>query len=405
MRVSRALEKLHSHLNRRGVTLAAGALATGLAAEATTAAPAGLAGSIAGKALTTVVLGGGGSSALIELLTMTKLKVAIAGAVFLATIATLLLAQHQAQSKAALATLRQQNAALGEQLGQIPGWEAQEDVQPEADASVLDRLRQAQNELPRLRGEVNRLRQQVASAQSNQSVPTAGESNAPTNVISGFTRLQASVHSRLAPGQTLVMGGWPGHRGARVLLSVVPEIIGEKGDQVGLGFGAMELPERIVAALGLEGVRTESTSSGLSVVLTAEQDKALEETFWKGRDERGVPVPVPRDQADPASKHLHCFPNYVTAPTGQTTGLECFMASYGNGGYHGGYNWKYRGNIMVDLRHEGWPEAGLPAETRVFDLGPYSGPLFTVTPVVLSDAKSLDLTLQATVFWHLGDSP
>ena len=44
MRVSRALEKLHVLLKRRGKTLSATALTTALAAEAVTAAPAGLAG-------------------------------------------------------------------------------------------------------------------------------------------------------------------------------------------------------------------------------------------------------------------------------------------------------------------------------------------------------------------------
>ena len=36
------------------------------------------------------------------------------------------------------------------------------------------------------------------------------------------------------------------------------------------------------------------------------------------------------------------------------------------------------------------------------DLGPYSGPPLTVTPVILSDGNSIDLTLQVTVFWALG---
>src|SRR5881394_633331 len=51
-RVSRALEKLHTVLKRRGISLSAAALGTALAAEAVTAAPVGLAVTLAGTALT-----------------------------------------------------------------------------------------------------------------------------------------------------------------------------------------------------------------------------------------------------------------------------------------------------------------------------------------------------------------
>src|SRR5205807_70741 len=51
MRVTRALDKLHTLLSHRGVTLSAAALGTALATEAVTAAPAGLGGSVAGAAL------------------------------------------------------------------------------------------------------------------------------------------------------------------------------------------------------------------------------------------------------------------------------------------------------------------------------------------------------------------
>jgi RNA polymerase sigma factor (sigma-70 family) len=84
MRVSRALDKLHSHLSRRGVTLAVGALATGLAAEATTAAPAGLAASVAGTALSVCRAATGVNTILFHLMKLTKTQIVAACVVFAA---------------------------------------------------------------------------------------------------------------------------------------------------------------------------------------------------------------------------------------------------------------------------------------------------------------------------------
>src|SRR6266478_247075 len=54
MRVTRALEKLHSTLKRQGVTFSATALGTVLATEVVTAVPLGLAASFSATALATL---------------------------------------------------------------------------------------------------------------------------------------------------------------------------------------------------------------------------------------------------------------------------------------------------------------------------------------------------------------
>jgi hypothetical protein len=59
MRVNRALEKLHSLLKHRGVTLSVAALGTMLTAGAVTAAPAGLAVTVSSVALTGAAAGTG----------------------------------------------------------------------------------------------------------------------------------------------------------------------------------------------------------------------------------------------------------------------------------------------------------------------------------------------------------
>src|SRR5207244_3363813 len=74
MRVTRALEKLHSLLKHRGVTLSATALGATLAAEAVTAAPAGLAVAVSSAAVTAAVAGTGTKLTFLKIMAMTKLK-------------------------------------------------------------------------------------------------------------------------------------------------------------------------------------------------------------------------------------------------------------------------------------------------------------------------------------------
>jgi RNA polymerase sigma factor (sigma-70 family) len=79
-RVERALGKLQSLLERRGIKSTTAALASVLAAEAVTAAPAGLAGAATGAALTA----GGGAIGVFAFMSTTKLIVGIVGAAALA---------------------------------------------------------------------------------------------------------------------------------------------------------------------------------------------------------------------------------------------------------------------------------------------------------------------------------
>jgi len=76
-RVNSALDKLHSLLRRRGVTLSATALATSLAADAVTVAPAQLASNISGVAFASTATGGGIAGTILTLMTWTKLKIGV----------------------------------------------------------------------------------------------------------------------------------------------------------------------------------------------------------------------------------------------------------------------------------------------------------------------------------------
>jgi RNA polymerase sigma factor (sigma-70 family) len=158
MRVNRALDKLHSMLTQRGVAFSAAALGTALAAEAVTSAPVGMAASVA-----TAALGGAATGAatltIVKIMSMSKIKIAIVGAIAVAVLATPVVVQQQ-QIKA----LRQENEGLKQQAAQVAPLQEQlaNAAQDAANAGSGASGQEAQlHELARLRNEVIRLRGQT----------------------------------------------------------------------------------------------------------------------------------------------------------------------------------------------------------------------------------------------------
>src|ERR1017187_8423589 len=119
MRVNRALEKLHSLLKHRGVTLSVAALGTVLTAEAVTAAPVGLAVTISSVALAGAATGTGTTPTFLKAITMTKLQAGIIGAIVVASVLTPLVVQHWAQVKP-----REENQPLRQQPATAAGSDA-----------------------------------------------------------------------------------------------------------------------------------------------------------------------------------------------------------------------------------------------------------------------------------------
>ena len=153
-RVTRALDRLRTALARRGVALSATGLAAALGTQAVSAAPLGLAASISSVSLASVAAGGTALT-LFKIMTITKLKIGVAGAIVAAGISTPLILQHQSLNR-----LRAENGALRQQLEQAGASRAENDPQAQAGQAELERLRKEQNELLRLRAEVTRLRGQ-----------------------------------------------------------------------------------------------------------------------------------------------------------------------------------------------------------------------------------------------------
>jgi len=168
MRVNRSLGKLHALLTRRGITLSAAALGVALTSETISAVPAGMVLSIAQGALATAATGTATTLTIAKILTMTKLKIGIAGTIVAAGVAAPLAFQHNAQAK-----LRVENEALHSRITELEGVAAERqraaDLQAqrgEAQSLADDQLR----ELLRLRGEVAQLR---ADAQEFESLKAA----------------------------------------------------------------------------------------------------------------------------------------------------------------------------------------------------------------------------------------
>jgi RNA polymerase sigma factor (sigma-70 family) len=153
-RVSRALEKLRADLIRCGVKTTAAALSAAVAANALQVAPAGLAAALTSASLASAAAGTGTTLTLLKLMTMTKLKAGIIGAIVVAGVATpLVIQQHQAQ-----AILRAENESLRQQVAEVKAERARP-ANPVTQETGSQTLPSEQfNELLRLRGEVTRLR-------------------------------------------------------------------------------------------------------------------------------------------------------------------------------------------------------------------------------------------------------
>jgi len=163
-RITRALEKLHRILVKRGATLSIGGLVTLLGAQTIAAAPAGLASIVSASALAATAGAGGLTLTLVNLMTMTKLKIGAISAIVIAAVVTPLVIQQQS-----IAKLRRENRQVTERQALRV-----QNQMPAANPSLPD---EQHRELLRLRGEVALLRkdsQELARLRSQRNpIPAA----------------------------------------------------------------------------------------------------------------------------------------------------------------------------------------------------------------------------------------
>jgi RNA polymerase sigma factor (sigma-70 family) len=197
MRVSRALDKLHSLLKHHGVSYSAAGLGTALGASAVTAAPVGLAAGVSGAVLAGTVAGTGTALVGLKFMAMTKLKMGVA-AIIVAGAATTFILQDQAQSK-----IRDQNLSLRRQVDQLAALAAENQGLSNrlARAAEPKPLTPAElSELLRLRSEATAQKRELADLQA-AAVRTTNAAAAQTHLtrdawtFAGYATPEATLQS------------------------------------------------------------------------------------------------------------------------------------------------------------------------------------------------------------------
>jgi RNA polymerase sigma factor (sigma-70 family) len=160
-RVTRALEKLRSLLQRLGVTTTAAALTTTISANAIQTAPAGLVAVIAHASF--AAAGTKTTLSLLKIMTATHLKLGLS-LLAAAGVATTFVIQHQTQAR-----LREENQSLQQQIAQLQS--SNNDLTTQmADSNDTKKMSDDQfNDLLRLRSEVGLLRHQTNDLAKSQA--------------------------------------------------------------------------------------------------------------------------------------------------------------------------------------------------------------------------------------------
>ena len=188
-RITRALEKLHRILVKRGATLSVGGLATLLGAHTLAAAPAGLASTVSTSALAATAGAGGFTLTLVNLMTMTKLKIGAISAILIAAVVTPLVIRQQPNAKLRRENTERQALRVQEQT-------------PASSRSLSD---EQHRELLRLRGEVALLRkdsQELARLRAQRNA-TARDAVEPP-ALTADSWADVGLHSPHAALQTFL---------------------------------------------------------------------------------------------------------------------------------------------------------------------------------------------------------
>ncbi|MGH7971341.1 MAG: hypothetical protein ACREIC_21700, partial [Limisphaerales bacterium] len=177
-RLTRALEKLHRFLVRRGISSTITLIAAAISTHSVQAAPAGLAKPIAVMALAKAGAAAGPTFILLKgalkIMAWSKLQTAGVGLVVIG-LATVSVIQHQSRARlhADNQSLRQQVESLQTENEQLSNLVSQASRSPAVQENPSDELLRLRGEVGVLRGQSNELAQSLASAQKAQLRPGA----------------------------------------------------------------------------------------------------------------------------------------------------------------------------------------------------------------------------------------
>ena len=167
-RVTRALERLRTHLTSRGVTTTAAALSAVISTNAVPLAPAGLAATLSTSALAGTTIATTATATAVKTIAMTTLQKAIITAALVAAAGTgVYEASQVSQLREQVQALQQQQAPLTEQIQQMQRERDDATNRWASLANEITRLKGNTAELLKLRGEVARLRGNAQPQSSN----------------------------------------------------------------------------------------------------------------------------------------------------------------------------------------------------------------------------------------------
>jgi hypothetical protein len=188
-RVDRALERLREGLVRRGITTPAAALGAVLSAHALEPLPAGLAASLASSSAAAALAAAAPQAAgtLSKLMMLTKAKLVLGAIAVAGVVATPLLVQERA-----LGTARAEQAALRASVRDLPARRAA--PSPTTAPGPNGGVRSDRGELERLRGQVASLQAQRSELASQaRALDAANRSRGSDNPGAGETLLVAEL--------------------------------------------------------------------------------------------------------------------------------------------------------------------------------------------------------------------
>ena len=305
-RVSRAVDRLREFFAKRGVTVGASGLAVAISANAVQAAPVSLALTIStAAALTGTTLATTATVTATKALAMTALQKTVITATIAALAGVGIYEARQAsQLRQQVQTIQQQQAPLTEDNHRLQSELSDATSRLASLQDDNEKLNQNTAELLKLRGEVNRMRQELASSTtkettSNDKNITQQEAAQQPEAVQIFV---ANADANVPAGQALAFGGWVTSPGKRMLVFVEPKITEQSSpDRVGKVFlqgNFIEVPEEVLAQLAtdsnfdaLKSLKASGKASSTQIVMTAVQTSLILETLKKtpGVDVLGSP--------------------------------------------------------------------------------------------------------------------
>ncbi len=172
------------------------------------------------------------------------------------------------------------NQELQHQLEQTLGERDEVGAANERLRSAATRAQSEANELARLRGDVTRLRRALVSGTNSTGTLGASReiSSAPPDLReTRLTPFTGTARAALAPGQAMVMGGWPTEAGKRTLALLTPEV--DADGNVRIRSTYVQMPEAVLAGPGWEQFQAVTNDASVCGVFTPEQAQQFTEAL------------------------------------------------------------------------------------------------------------------------------